>query len=312
MPLVTSDIITNNNLPVASDHLVYPWLLPGRLSLFVGVTNVGKTTLTLEFIAQMLKGDHLWDRFPCRRISSVLYLHAEHTLATLQEAAQARGDIPVGSVHVVHEFGSNGSALIVNEKINAALIHELDTLLAKLRPELIVAEPLSAFVGTSENSNSEVRTVVNILANLGAKYNAAVMAHHHTGKAVFDPERQAARQEGVATGEARGAMAFEDAAERVVYLHRGKDQTHIRLETPKAKGFPVSPIQLLFDEDTLSYEYVSNPMAERDLIAIYSRRRKMPSEPINETIEHFRTLWKCSPNRVQLLIKRARRVGLLE
>jgi RecA-family ATPase len=310
--LKIEDIISNDPLPQVSDFLLYPWLLPGRLTLMVGPTNVGKTTLTLEIVSQLLKGDHLWDRYPAKKISKVLYLHGEHTIATLQEAAKARGDIPAETVKVIHEFGDNGSALLDPMGRVSPLFPALKQIVIDLQPELIIAEPISAFLGTSENDNREVRAVVSLLSSLGASVGAAVLTHHHVGKSHFDPE--ATKPEGIASGEARGAMAFEDAAERVLYLKRPskKEGTHVKIETPKSKGFPVSPITVAFDEDTLTYSHVPQPLGERDLIAIYARRRKYPSEKIIDLIAHFRAAWNGASNtKILLMLRRAARVGLL-
>jgi RecA-family ATPase len=194
------------------------------------------------------------------------------------------------------------------------LINSIRQTIEATKPQLIIAEPISAFIGGDENDNREARAVVSILTNLAAGAGAALLTHHHFGKSHFDPNHQ--RQAGLPTGEARGAMAFEDAAERVIYLKRvsQKDKErspHIRLETPKSKGFPVMPVTLGFDDDTLTYTYIPYVKQERDLIAMYDRRRRFPDEPIRNLIEHFRVAWECSPNKVMLMLKRARRVGLI-
>ena len=305
------DLVAESKLPQVSDHIIYPWLLPGRLTLMCGPTEIGKTTLTLEIIASALRGGHLWDRFPVRQIHKVLYLHAEHALATVQDAARLRGDIPKECVQVVHDFGPDGAALMKGGIPNVPLINSIRQTIVEVKPELIIAEPISAFIGGDENDNREARAVVSILTDLASRANAAILTHHHFGKSHFDPNHS--RATGIPTGEARGAMAFEDAAERVIYLRRmgEKEKGHIKVETPKSKGFPVSDVTLSFDEDTLSYSFVGNVKQERDLIAIYHRRRLYPSEPMRLLVDHFRSTWQCSPNKVYLMLKRAKRIGLL-
>lgn len=315
MSLAITDLITDALPPQASDFLVYPWLYPGRLTLMVGPTNIGKTTLTLEILAQLTKGDHLWDRYPAKQISRVLYLHAEHTLATLQEAANRRADIPKGVVQVIHDFGANGPSIIDAAGRPAPLYLELRKFCQDFQPELIIAEPISAFIPTNENDNREARTVVCLLADLGALCGAAVLTHHHVGKSHFDADHP--KPEGIAAGEARGAMAFEDASESVVYLKRvsskSKDQSmQVRIETPKAKGFPISPVTLSFNQDTLTYEHVTIPFQERDIIAIYDRMRKYPNEKITDLIAYFAALWNRSNTTIMLMIRRAERVGLIK
>jgi RecA-family ATPase len=309
--LSTVDLVADSPLPQVSDHIIYPWLLPGRLTLMCGPTEIGKTTLTLEIIAAVLRGGHLWDRYPCRKIDKVLYLHAEHALATVQDAAKMRGDIPQGKVVIAHDFGPDGASLLRNGQTNVPLLNELRNTIVHHKPQLIIAEPISAFLGGDENDNREARLVVSLLTDLAANAGAALLTHHHFGKSHFDTERQ--RPKGIPSGEARGAMSFEDAAERVLYLRRvgDKDRNHIKIETPKSKGFPVSDVTLAFDEDTLTYSHVGNAKQERDLISMYNRRRHYPDEPARSFVAHFRSLWECSQAKTYLMLKRCRRVGLI-
>jgi len=306
--LTTVDLLSPAPLPKASDYLVYPWLMPGRLTLMVGATEIGKTTLTLEIIAQLSKGGHLWDRYPARKITSVLYLHAEHSLHTVQEAAAVRNDIPPGLVNVVHEFGPIGSSLLEDGKPNLLLIKEIRNTIDKLSPNLIIAEPISAFLGVSENDNREARAVISILTSFGNQCNAAVLTHHHVGKSHFDPDHL--RTPGIPVGVARGAQAFEDAAEKVIYLKRTKVEGQLRLETPKPKGYPVSPVTLSFDEDTLSYHHIPQ-FTKPDLIAVYNHRRSLPDLTLTDCVEVLRQQWKCSNEKVWLLVRRCQRLGLL-
>lgn len=307
--LNTVDLLSPAPLPKASDYLVYPWLMPGRLTLMVGATEIGKTTLTLEIIAQLSKGGHLWGRYPSKKITSVLYLHAEHSLHTVQEAATVRNDIPPRLVHVVHEFGPTGSSLLDNGKPNLPLIKSLREIIIHVKPNLLIAEPISAFIGISENDNREARAVVSILTSLGSQCNAAILTHHHVGKSHFNPDH--VRTPGIPVGEARGAQAFEDAAEKVIYLRRTKIEGQVRLETPKPKGYPVAPVSLAFNEDTLSYHYIPQ-FSKPELLAVYNHRREHPDLTLTACVEALRLQWKCSNEKVWLLIRRCQRLALLD
>lgn len=310
--LPTLDAARSKTLPQVSDYLVYPWLLPGRLTLMVGPSNVGKTTLTLEIIANALKGTHLWHRYPCRKISRILYLHAEHTVETLQEMVAVRGDIPENTVQVIHDFGTLTPRLIEDGKPRFALVNEILSNVADWQPQLIIFEPISAFVGVSENDNAAVRTLVNTMAAIGAACKAAVLTHHHLGKPRLDAQGHPLEPKD--QGEARGAAAFEDAAECVVYLRKADagESQRIRIETSKIKGFPITPILVSFDPDTLSYSHVPQPFMERDLIALYNWKRLNPGASVRDTIEYFRGVWKGTRDaKIILLLRRAARVGLV-
>jgi hypothetical protein len=171
---------------------------------------------------------------------------------------------------------------------------------------LIVAEPISAFIGTSENDNTAVRMLIQILTSLAARYHAAVLTHHHFGKSSFDPDRQ--RPAGIPIGEARGAMAFEDAAERVLYLKR--DGSHIKIETPKPKGYPVSPVHLKKDDDTLKYSLLTE-IPGPDVVGLCSFIRSSPPSHKSVIIKKLSESWKCSESFVNQLYIRAEKLGLL-
>ena len=306
MALKTVDLMDAPPPPKASDYLIYPWLQPGRLTLMVGATEAGKTTLTVEMIAACVTGGLLWGRYPAKKIHSILYLHAEHSIYTVQEIAQKRGDIPRSLVTVIHEFGGFGSAMIQDQRPNTALLCEIGKIADKLKPSLIIAEPISAFLASSENDNKEARLLIQILTSLGMKYNAAVLTHHHFGKSAFDPERQ--RPSGIPIGEARGAMAFEDAAERVLYLKR--DATHVKIETPKPKGYPVSPVHVKRDEDTLKYSLFTD-IPGPDVVGLCSFIRSKPPAHKSILTKKFAEAWKCPESYVSQLYTRAENLGLV-
>lgn len=306
MALKTVDLMDAPPPPKASDYLIYPWLQPGRLTLMVGATEAGKTTLTCEMIAAMSSGTRLFGRYPTKKINSVLYLHAEHSIYTVQEIAQMRGDIPHDLVTVIHEFGGFGSAMIQDGRANIALLREIGEVADRIKPSLIVAEPISAFVGASENDNALVRMLIQILTSLAAKYHAAVLTHHHFGKSSFDPERQ--RPAGIPIGEARGAMAFEDAAERVLYLKR--DGSHVKIETPKPKGYPVSPVHLKKDDDSLKYSLLTE-VPGPDVVGLCAFIRSKAPAHKSILTKKFSEAWKCPESFVTLLYKRAEKLNLI-
>src|SRR3990172_6232670 len=292
----------------ATDFLIYPWLQAGRVFLMIGPTDGGKTTLTLEWLAACLKGGLLWDRFPVQQISRVLYLHAEHSLATVQEIAQKRSDIPHGTVSVIHDFGSIGSPLVQGSRPNIPLIREISAICDDLKPQLIIAEPISAFLAQSENDNKEARQLIQVLNHFSAKYGAAVLTHHHVGKGYFDPDR--IRPRGVPIGEARGAMAFEDASERVMYLRPDKD--NLWLSTVKPKGYPVAPVSVMRDVETLRYHLITRPEDQRDVLGAFGFRRLHHHLSSEEYLVHLRSKWGCSQSMTNSLVRRAVLVGLLD
>lgn len=316
MTIQTEDLVTIKELPQAKDFIIYPWLYPGRFTLMVGPTNIGKTTLTLEMIAACLKGEQLFNRFPVKKIERVLYLHGEHTIETVREMAQVRGDIPEDHVSVIHDFGDEGSALIRDEA-PTPVCREIFRIAKALEPQLIVVEPISAFITDSENNNLMARKLVSFLCDIAASINAALLSHQHVPKSFHDPERP--KDTSIPTGLARGALAFEDAAERVIYLTRESVKTvrdsenqRIKIETPKTKGFPVSPVSIELKLETLTYEYVTHAAAERDLIGVYNRRKIRPDESLSDFYEFYKTLHSRGSDFVNIMLKRAKKLGLLD
>jgi len=307
MPLKMLDITKCPPPAQASDYLIFPWLQPGRLTLMVGATESGKTTLTAEMIAACARGGLLWGRYPCKKISKVLYLHTEHSIESVADIVHKRKDIPEDLMYVIHDFGGYGSAMIQDQRPNLTLLSSIAKCADKIKPELIIAEPITGFLSSSENDNKEARLLIQILTSLASRYKAALLTHHHFSKAVFDPERQ--RPVGIPTGEARGAMAFEDAAERIIYLKR--DDQHTKVEPPKPKGYPVSPVHITRDEDTCKYSLFTD-VPGPDVIGLCAMIRSAGAH-CHKTVLVPKCIstWKCSPSHVETLYNRAVTLGLV-
>jgi len=308
------ELAAEGELPQAKDYLVYPWLNAGRFTLIVGPTNVGKTTLTMEIIAACLKGEHLFGRYPVKKIDKIAYIHGEHTIEAVKEIAVIRGDIPSDHAkiaHGSHKFIVNGEA---TPEFNC-----IASMIVEMKPQLIVVEPISAFVEITEDNNLTARRLVSFFCELGEKLNAAILAHHHVGKSFHDKERP--KDLTLPTGIARGAQAWEDSAETVIYLARGTDvadeesgafNARVKITTPKTKGYQIDPITVALDHDTLKFKALTLPAEGADLVAVYNRRRNNPDESIRDLYEHYKKLNKKGSTYVSTLIKRAKRVGLLD
>lgn len=273
----------------------------------VGAADSGKTTLTVEMIAACARGGLLWGRYPCKKISSILYLHGEHSLYTLSDIVHARGDIPPDLVNVIHDFGMTGSKLILDQRPNTALIREVYACADKIKPDLIIVEPISAFISASENDNTEARAIITLLNVFANKYKAAILTHHHFSKAVHDPERQ--RPSGMPTGDTRGAQAFEDAAERIIYLRR--DATQTKIETPKPKGYSVANVHLTRNPTTCHYTLATD-MPGPDVVGLCHLIRSHGAKTHKSVlIPQFAATWKCPISYVEQLYTRAGILGLV-
>lgn len=148
----------------------------GKLTIIDGDPGLGKSTLTLDIAARVSAGQPMpfatdADASPC---ADVLLLCSEDAPSdTLRPRLDAAGGDPA-RVHFVDE------ALSLPDGID-----RLEVLLQRYDPDLLIIDPLMAFLGKGIDSHrdQDVRRVLTPLARLAEKYGCAILLVRHLNKA---------------------------------------------------------------------------------------------------------------------------------
>ncbi len=175
MPILPLSRLTPSTL-----EWLWPQQLPlGNLVLFDGDPGVGKSILTLDLCARITTGREFPDGAAAAAPANVLILNAEDSARELihPRLQAARADLE--RVNVWHrEPGEPGLRLPGD-------LNQLDAALGRIRPRLVVIDPLTAFLGAGANlaSEHEARHLLGPLADLAAKHGCAVLLIRHLNKA---------------------------------------------------------------------------------------------------------------------------------
>lgn len=189
--LVTPTLIRASDVPPeAVEWLWHPYVPRGKLTMLQGNPGEGKTFLALSLAAIVSRGWPLPgpDGKPGeeREPESVLYLSMEDGIAdTLRPRLDAQG-ADLDRVYFLESFLRTHSR--TNEQTEEGIsFQEVEALRAsfeKVRPALMVADPIQGFIGRDVDLHraNEVRPVLAGLSRLAQEFRCAVVCLAHLRK----------------------------------------------------------------------------------------------------------------------------------
>ena len=163
------------------------WLAAGKLHVLAGMAGTGKTTIALAVVATMTARGRWPDGEVCRTSANVVMWSGEDDAAdTLVPRLMAMG-ADVDRVHLI-----TGTTDEKNQKRGfdpAQDMPMLELTLAKLKPHLLILDPISSAVSGDSHQNTEVRRSLQPVVDLAASLGCAVLGitHFSKGTAGRDP-----------------------------------------------------------------------------------------------------------------------------
>lgn len=154
-----------------------PYLARGRLAILDGEPNTGKSLVAIDLAARLSRGGPLPDGSLLAKPGTALILNAEDDLAdTLRPRAAAAGaDL---SRVIVADFAASGPPQFPK------CVEQLFDLICDRGADLLVIDPLSAFLPRGIRSDSDVRRALAPLAGLAAETGCAVLIVRHLARSV--------------------------------------------------------------------------------------------------------------------------------
>lgn len=153
-----------------------PFLPRGKLTLLDGDPGVGKSLLTIDLAARLSRGGPLPDGTPAARPHTVLLLNAEDSAAdtTRPRAVAAGADLD--------RLGVIASADRLPRLPDC--LPDLERLIAAHRADLLVIDPLMAFLPPRVSANLDqcVRTALTPLAQLAERTDCGILLVRHLRK----------------------------------------------------------------------------------------------------------------------------------
>ncbi|HET6350849.1 MAG TPA: AAA family ATPase [Coriobacteriia bacterium] len=205
-------IISLEDVATTEMEWLWPgWIPKGALTFLVGDPGVGKSSLSWDLAARLSTGDDLPDGGEGRS-GRALIISGEDGLSDWIRPQLIAYGARIDNISAMNMRSQERGLRLDTD------CEELERLVDKKNIELVIIDPLDAFLGRSNpNSGADIRAITNGLAGLAQRTGAAVLVLHHFNK----------KEKAAAGHRVSGSIDLVGAARSVLYLvvHRRKN-TH--------------------------------------------------------------------------------------
>lgn len=214
-----------------------------------GEPKQGKTFLALDMAVAVATGAPCLRHFQTHSTGPVLLYAAEDSHRVLCQrlqgiAAAAGVSFETLDIHVIAT-----PALRIDR---ADQQRALRATVARLRPALLILDPLVRLHAGDENASREMAALLGYLRSLQREFHAAVVLVHHARK-------NAARERG---GQAlRGSSDLHAWGDSNLYLRRNGKGSYLDIEHRAAPGIDKLPLELVAEPPVLGFRVIEQPQA---------------------------------------------------
>ena len=167
-------------LPPPAALIEHIWLADD-VGLLVGPPGSLKTWIVLAILIAIITGRRLFGKFEVRNPGAAIYIGEEikgHYLQMRLKGLLAGMGIPFDELGEKLHF-----AIREGVKIDAANWQsKIREACGKIRPRIIVFDPLARMINGDESSSKEMRATLDFLRNLEKEFGCAVLVVHHNRK----------------------------------------------------------------------------------------------------------------------------------
>lgn len=190
--------------------LWYPFIPYGKVTIIQGDPGEGKTTLILQIIARLTKGESLIDEKEQPPIN-VIYQTAEDGLADTIKPRLLSADADCSKV------------LVIDDRDTPLTMRDvrLEQAIVETNAKLVVLDPIQGFLGADVDMHraNEIRPIMKHISELAEKYKCAIILIGHMNKCSV----------GKSAYRGLGSIDFQAAARSVLIVGRIKDEPEIRV-----------------------------------------------------------------------------------
>lgn len=202
------------------DWLIYPFIPFGKVTIVQGDPGEGKTTMVLQIIAKLTKGEPvlpgsdepiLEGKTMALEPVNVIYQTAEDGLGDTIKPRLLAAGADCSRVMVIDD---NDQALtMMDARLEEAII--------QTKARLVVLDPIQGFLGADVDMHraNEIRPLMKRVAVLAEKYHCAIILIGHMNK----------NSNGKSSYRGLGSIDFQAAARSVLIVGRIKDEPEIRV-----------------------------------------------------------------------------------
>ena len=190
--------------------LWYPFIPYGKVTIIQGDPGDGKTTLVLQIIARLTKGESIIDEKEQSPIN-VIYQTAEDGLADTIKPRLLSADADCSKV------------LVIDDRDTPLTMRDvrLEQAIVETNAKLVVLDPIQGFLGADVDMHraNEIRPIMKHISELAEKYKCAIILIGHMNKCSV----------GKSAYRGLGSIDFQAAARSVLIVGRIKDEPEVRV-----------------------------------------------------------------------------------
>ena len=251
------------------DWLLYPFIPFGKVTIVQGDPGEGKTTMVLQIIAKLTKGEAVLPSGSDEPALEEKTMDLEPVNVIYQTAEDGLGDTIKPRLLSAGADCSRVMVIDDNDQALTMMDARLEEAIIKTKARLVVLDPIQGFLGAAVDMHraNEIRPFMKRVAVLAEKYHCAIILIGHMNK----------NSNGKSSYRGLGSIDFQAAARSVLIVGRIKDEPEIRVVCHVKSSLAPEGKSIAFrlDKDT-GFEWIGEyDISADDLLSGDNRGQKI-------------------------------------
>lgn len=251
------------------DWLLYPFIPFGKVTIVQGDPGEGKTTMVLQIIAKLTKGEAVLPSGSDEPALEAKTVDLEPVNVIYQTAEDGLGDTIKPRLFSAGADCSRVMVIDDNDQALTMMDARLEEAIIKTKARLVVLDPIQGFLGAAVDMHraNEIRPLMKRVAVLAEKYHCAIILIGHMNK----------NSNGKSSYRGLGSIDFQAAARSVLIVGRIKDEPEIRVVCHVKSSLAPEGKSIAFrlDKDT-GFEWIGEyDISADDLLSGDNRGKKI-------------------------------------
>lgn len=251
------------------DWLLYPFIPFGKVTIVQGDPGEGKTTMVLQIIAKLTKGEAVLPSGSDELALEAKTVDLEPVNVIYQTAEDGLGDTIKPRLLSAGADCSRVMVIDDNDQALTMMDARLEEAIIKTKARLVVLDPIQGFLRAAVDMHraNEIRPLMKRVAVLAEKYHCAIILIGHMNK----------NSNGKSSYRGFGSIDFQAAARSVLIVGRIKDEPEIRVVCHVKSSLAPEGKSIAFrlDKDT-GFEWIGEyDISADDLLSGDNRGQKI-------------------------------------